>query len=833
MHSQNYKIEISGVVQGIGFRPNIYRIAKKYSLKGKVYNSLGGLVIELLSDQITVDSFVNDIKNLDIPCLKIEKVLIKKLDSKFLFRDFIIDTTEKGEGITEFPPDAKICKNCEKDLLGDKNRKNYPFTSCTQCGPRVTILKKLPYDRQNTTMKYFTRCKSCNSLYNDPESRRFNYETDSCWNCSPWIGFIDFKSKGYFRLGDRTSELEMKLKMLGYNCVDTLPCNSKGINQIIKKAQIKLSEGHILAIKGVGGYQLVADARNSNVIQKLRHKKHRKNKPFVVMMPSIKQVLNYCYARSSDIRILNSRESPIVLIKSKVNDIAYNVNMGSRRLGIMLPYSPLHKILIKTPVVVTSANISGSPIIVSEKELDDLVYLSDYVIVHDRKITVGVDDSLVTNLYDNTMMILRYARGFIPKSYEVTNLCEDTLACGSDLKNTFTLIKENKMYLSQYNGDLEDGNIRKRYQENINFFVSLFKVKLKYVVVDLHPEYYSKTLGVKIAKASGAQIYEIQHHFAHALSVMAEYSITNQCLAIILDGTGYGTDGTIWGGELLVVSPHEYKRLAYLEKFKLIGAQRAIREPYRQIACVEEKIDLMCKKTFNCKYLETELGKKNVLYNKHKANLLQIKYRNISTADTSSCGRVFDLAAALILNIEFYSYEGEAAMKLEEEAKAFLDEHAISFFYLSTIIKKINKTVINDISLEVILSNKDIRKWIKEVIIMSRSLCNELNIQSLDVLCYAFLIAEYFKDSQKGAFAFHLMLASAISHKTVSNGKNLGITTCILSGGVFQNEILLILVKSILESYGFKVLFNTKVPCNDEGISLGQAYYAVHNISKV
>lgn len=833
----NKIIIISGTVQGIGFRPAVYKIAKKLNIFGKIYNSSVGVKIEIsITSCCNFEKFINEIKLLKLPGMKIDNLKIVESDSKKNYNDFTISEPEKDiNGIAEYPPDSRICNACLEDLKAkDTPRYMYPLVACTHCGPRFTVIEQLPYDRNYTTIKYLERCDACENDYVDPNSRRFNFETDSCWRCAPWFGFINFKSHTYCKLDNicHTNMEDMLIKN-GYICSKIVPCDGYGMNSLIKKANAHVLNGDILALKGIGGYQLIVDARNADAVTKLRNRKNRKNKPLAVMLKDENMLHEYCKANRKQIELLKSRVAPIVLIEQKNSDIAYNVTMGTRNLGVMLPYSPIHSILVDFPVVATSANNSGSPIIFEDLEIiEKISLLADCAIVHDRPITMGIDDSLVSCSSKEDLIIMRYARGFVPESYNVFDHEKSILALGSDLKNTFSLSKKNKIYLSQYNGDLKNGENEERYLSNINHFKKVFNIQPEILVVDMHPEYVSRKLGIERSKLENLKLYEVQHHFAHALSVMAENNFTDPCISIVLDGTGFGTDGKIWGGEILFVTTNSFKRLSHLDYINLIGGEKAVKEPYRQLASVEHHINKLFSEFLNVKFSDSSVGKKclnNENYGKNKANLLKMLSNRINTIPTSSAGRLFDLASTILLGIEKYEFESEAAIKFEDAAKQFIDCKGTNYLELCNLISKseIYKQANRDDSLNRMLQNKYRKDWLNNLISIGMSLGKQSIIQSINTLAYSAMLLERYGNCNFAAFSFHALLAGAICNSTISNCNFYNIKNCIISGGVFQNELLKTIIVKVLKLFDINVLENKKTPCNDENISLGQAYYAI------
>jgi len=826
MEIYEYRILISGIVQGIGFRPAVYRLAVEREIDGEISNTSDGVALNIQTTQENCYDFIETIKALILPSMRIDCISVSKQDSfvKKMQGFQIVKTVSKG-GMTEIPIDSAMCPECKKELHDVQGKRYlYPLTACTNCGPRITIIYKLPYDRKDTSMSYFQRCGKCEENYYSPQSsRRFNFETDSCWDCSPWIGFIAVKDKRYYKMKtNNVSVIERQLINAGFICEGSYENSGNEMEKLLKTVRLILDDNGILALKGVGGYQLVADATSVNAVQKIRENKNRKKKPLAVMFSDVDMIKKYCICSEEEALLLDSRSAPIVLLKKKNYDtFAYNLTFEIDHIGAMLPNSPMHHIFVDRPLVMTSANISGEPLIYDD-DLIKLSSLADGIFLHDRPINMGIDDALLKkSLFGD--IVLRYARGYVPGSFPQSGGAMEGIACGADLKSAFTVISNKRMILSQYIGDLYYDKVQMRYLEILEKYRILFKPRIQVVLVDKHPEYYSVKIGEDLAQRYGCRIIALQHHYAHALSVMAEHSLNGTYACVIMDGTGYGDDNKIWGGEILLVSRKGYTRKNHLEYINLIGGEKAIKEPYRQIVSILDRLDTLCKEKCGTSFSKSSMGKlvfKRENIAKYYSVLKDMLQKGINCIETSSAGRLFDIVAALILGIETYEYEGQAATLVEQYAEQYIFIHKyqaqadIANFHLM-----LNKEVNSD--------DSDIVKWIRFGINAVR----QEEIMSVDILGSVMNMYEQTNDKAYALYGFHVMLASAVAKASYDIYKNDVADGCILSGGVFQNAILRDLVISLLSAYGVMNIYtNTKTSSNDGSISLGQAYYDISNV---
>ncbi|MBR6332014.1 MAG: carbamoyltransferase HypF, partial [Dehalococcoidales bacterium] len=550
-----FKIEITGVVQGVGFRPFIYQLAVSHKLTGNVCNTSGSVEIEVEGPVSAIDGFIKDIP-IKVPAAAVIKTLdsweIPEVhDEKFL----ITKSKSREDEYQLLSPDLATCPECRKEIFDKADRRyGYAFTNCTNCGPRFTIIDDIPYDRPLTTMRGFKMCPKCQHEYEDPSDRRFHAQPNACPVCGPHLTLLDKDGN------------EIK-------------------DDPIKKGALLLKEGHILAIKGLGGFLLACNALDNAANQRLRERKHRPVKPFAVMMKDIETVKEYCHLDKDEEALLTSTAAPIVLLKlRKEKSLAELVAPGLSELGVMLPYTPLHHLLLQEtdlPLVMTSGNITEEPIVSQNDEaLKELSNIADFFIIHNRDISRRYDDS-VTAVYAGTKRLIRRARGYAPFPVTLAEKTSQILACGSDLKNAFCLTRDNYAFVSQHIGDMENEKANTSYEKTIEDYKRIFRIDPKTVACDMHPNYYSANYGRDFAKEKGLKLIEVQHHHAHIASVMAEHGIKEKVLGVALDGTGYGTDGKIWGFEFLKAGLDGFDRLGHLEYMPLPGGDAAVKNPIR------------------------------------------------------------------------------------------------------------------------------------------------------------------------------------------------------------------------------------------------------------
>ncbi|MBX7046755.1 MAG: carbamoyltransferase HypF [Ignavibacteria bacterium] len=739
---KSVRINIHGTVQGVGFRPFVYRLAKELNIKGWIVNSSEGVTIEAEGIEKNVNDFLLKLRE--------EKPVNSSITS-FSF----IDSSEKNFQLFEIRqssnsqkktalilPDIATCKDCEEEIFNPEDRRYlYPFTNCTNCGPRFSIIEAIPYDRANTTMREFEMCDKCKAEYENPLNRRFHAEPIACPDCGPRVTFYDNEK----------------------NLI------SERHDAIVKAAQF-IRDGKIVALKGLGGFQLLADASNEKAIKTLRERKHREEKPLAMMFPSLENVKDFCEVNSEEEKLLGSAHAPIVLLRKKENNfIAKSIAPENNYYGVMLPYTPLHKILLEildTPIAATSGNISDEPICIDNDEaFEKLGGIADYFLVHNRKIVRQVDDS-VARIVKGKPFMIRRARGFAPYPVIIDSEVPPAIAAGGHLKNTVAISSGKNIFISQHIGDLDTKEAFGAFKKIIHDFQNLYDVKPETVISDLHPDYVS----TKFAEKLDLNHFQVQHHYAHILSCIAENKIEGEVLGICWDGTGFGSDGNIWGGEFLKVNEDKFERFAHLKYFPLPGGEKAIKEIWRTGVSLLSSV-------------QTKEEVKNY-YSKYDTNtILNLIEKEINSPLTSSMGRLFDGVSSIINLRQYSSFEGQAAMQLENIVDVNSDER-----YEFEIIKSQK----NNFSIEW-------KNVIKEVFF---DLNNGISKETI---------------SSK----FHNALVDLILK--VCNLS--GMQQIALSGGCFQNKFLLEKSVDMLTNNGYKVHWQSEIPTNDGGISLGQMMY--------
>ncbi len=741
------RITIKGIVQGVGFRPFIYRLAFRHSINGTVSNNSSGVIVEAEGTEKSLANFLKDIKLKAPRGAKIKEIICESAPTRH-FNSFKIVPSRKEEKREAFiPPDIATCGDCIKELLDKRDRRfRYPFINCTNCGPRYTIIKDIPYDRPATTMNKFVMCDSCENEYLDPLNRRFHAQPNACPNCGPSIELLD--SEG----------------------------NKLHVAEPISFVSRKLKEGALLALKGLGGFHLTCDARNDRAVERIRSIKKRRDKPLAVMVPDMETATELAFLEKKDKEILNSCESPIVLAKKKENSsISPLIAPYLDEIGIMLPYTPLHHLLLKEfkgPLVMTSGNPSGTPILhKNEDALKLFRSLVDYFLLHNRDIHIRIDDSVI-RIIQSTPMILRRARGYTPSLMDLGFKSKTTvLALGGMLKATFTFVRDDKAIVSQYFGDLSNPDNLNFYMEVLEHIRKLYGFKPDCVVCDLHPDYPTTILAEQISAELNCRLIKVQHHIAHLMSAAAEHNFYEDFIGVALDGTGYGLDGNIWGGEIFWGKEDKLKRIAHIDYFWLPTGDKGIEEPWR----------IAFSLLFNV------LGDKAL-----ESNWIAIRRKSIPVNDflkvlalskhplTSSSGRLLDAVASLLNIRDKITYEAQAAIELETLA----DKHEEGFYYTP-------------------ISNLNLNPY--------------------------HLIEEILLEQNRGVAAHkisarvHNTLARWILNVAQKIRDEKGINHVVLSGGVFQNRYLLLNTLKLLKENGFRVIFNSTIPINDSGISFGQA----------
>lgn len=733
-------IEVKGIVQGVGFRPFVYNLAISNNLTGWVNNDDKGVNIHLEGNSSSIDFFINQLKENPPVLSKIDLLTVNETETKN-YNGFEITKSENTSNKTTIiSPDMAICQDCIDDI-NNKNdfRYNYALTNCTNCGPRYTIIKTVPYDRCNTSMANFKMCEDCKKEYKNPTNRRYHAQPVSCIKCGPKIAFYNNKN-------------------------EELSTNDEAIKQVASK----INEGEIVAIKGMGGFHLICDATNDKSVENLRNRKHRPSKPFAVMFKDIEQLKQYATPSKEEEKIILSKEKPITLVSSN-SSLSPLIAPNIDRLGCFLAYTPLHIILFKylnNPIVATSANLSDEPIIIKKDEvIEKLGDVVDYVLDYDREIINACDDSVV-QVINGEISVLRNARGFAPSSLKLKNKTDKKImALGANQKSTIAIAFEDNLILSPHIGDLNSIVSMEYFERTIKTFERFYDFKPDIIVCDKHPNYES----LKWAKNQGIVLIQIQHHFAHALSTMAEYNLDEDVLAFCFDGTGYGDDGNIWGGEVFIANKKEYKRVNHLKYFKLLGGEKSIKEPKRiALSLLFENFSLE-------EILSLNIPTVKAFNEKEIKMMYTIWEKGLNAPLTSSLGRLFDAIASLSNIAQVQSYEGETGLQIEMN----YDKN----------IKEVYSYEIKD-------KNIDLSKTIKEII----------------------------KDDEKRLICSKFINTLVDIIADISNNYDLPI---VLSGGVFQNKTLLELVCKRLDLENKRYFYSKKIPLNDGGISMGQLYFQI------
>jgi hydrogenase maturation protein HypF len=752
------RVAVWGVVQGVGFRPFVYRLAHQYSLQGWVCNTSGNVEIEVEGDEKNIRGFLTDLEAKAPPMAHIEKVEVSFFPAKDTDGFEILTSQSEAGQYQLVSPDIATCEDCRRELLCPTDRRyRYPFTNCTNCGPRFTIIEDIPYDRAKTTMHQFKMCLQCQQEYDDPLNRRFHAQPNACPDCGPSLEIVD--SDG----------------------------NPVATDDAIRTVGNFLKAGKILALRGLGGFQLACDATNGEIVDLLRKRKRRFAKPFAVMVAAMEDVARHCLLSPGERRLLESPECPIVLLRWRhsSSNISASVAPNLKYIGMMLPYTPLHHLLLKEtgqPLVMTSGNLSEEPIAKDNGEaLVRLKGIADYFLLHNRDIYVRYDDSVY--IVDEVPRPVRRARGYAPYPILLSFKSEQVLACGAEEKNTFCLTKDEHAFLSQHIGDMENEETLKHFESTIELYKRLFRVEPRVIACDMHPEYLSTKYARQIGTEYGLSLVPVQHHHAHIASCLAENKVAGPVIGVALDGTGYGSDGTIWGGEFLLADLSSFRRVGHLEYVPLPGGVAAIKKPYRMALS----------------YLYTLLGDDLPLAGLPLADLdpgeveivrKQLE-RGINSPLTSSAGRLFDAVSALAGVRGEIDYEAQAAIELEMAAPDKVEDFE-GESYPFAIIEEQGVRVVR---LAGLISSvaRDVRTGVPVPIVSAR---------------------------------FHRTVAQIITRMCRDIAEESGIKEVALSGGVFQNRLLLKLATSALKREGFRVLTHHLVPCNDGGVSLGQAVVA-------
>ncbi|MCL4703636.1 carbamoyltransferase HypF [bacterium] len=784
MTAERVKIILRGAVQGVGFRPFVYRLATEMNLAGWVLNSAQGLFIEAEGMRAALEEFLLRLEKEKPPAAVVHSLEFSFLDPRGYAHFEIRQSEESGKKTAVIMPDIATCPDCLREIFDPRNRRYlYPFTNCTNCGPRFTIIAALPYDRPNTAMKKFPMCPACREEYDDPRDRRFHAQPNACPSCGPHLELWEAGGK-----------------VIAKN------------HEALQQSANMVREGKILALKGIGGFLLMVDARNHDAVMRLRARKQREEKPFAVMYPSLTTIKAECHVSVLEERLLQSPESPIVLLARKpaIRNLPSAIAPNNPYLGVMLPYSPLHHLLLRElgfAVVATSGNLSDEPICIDEHEaLARLGAIADAFLVHDRPIVRHVDDS-VARVMLGRELILRRSRGYAPLPIHLNEMLPEILAVGAHLKNTIALSLADDIFISQHIGDLETKEAHTAFQKVIADFQHLYESTPEAVVCDLHPDY----LSTQHAHALKIPVIAVQHHYAHVAACMAENELQPPALGVSWDGTGFGLDGTIWGGEFLWVKDNTFERIAHLRPFKLPGGEAAIKQPRRAAlgvlyeifgTAVFEREDLIPVKSFS----QSEL-----------CLLQQMLEKDLNTPVTTSAGRLFDAVAALVGLRQHTAFEGQAAMELEF---AICDEHTEETYPFR--IDDFGLRVDDSKTLNAPTSSPKPRSAIRNP---QPAIPNP---KSSIVMDWQPMILEIVQDMQCGqevgliAAKFHNTLVEMI----IAVARAVREQKIVLSGGCFQNKYLTERAVVRLREKGFKPYWHQRVPPNDGGIALGQVVAA-------
>ena len=758
------QIEVSGIVQGVGFRPYVYRLATGRHLRGTIRNTSSGVTIEIQGPPETVQNFVERLPAEAPPLARITSFAVHDMPCNGDPDFRIVHSHEEEEVRTLISPDVAICPDCLRELFDPYDRRyRYPFINCTNCGPRFTIVRDIPYDRRSTSMAVFPMCPTCLAEYENPLDRRFHAQPNACWECGPRVEFWDKSGK-------------------------RIECHDP-----IAEAASKLHVGLVVAVKGLGGFHLAADATNPAAIALLRQRKRRVEKPFAVMVPDLQAAEKICELDDAARVVLQSMQRPIVLLKKALlpkktpNMIPEEVAPFNHYLGLFLPYTPLHYLLLAEggfkALVMTSGNLSEEPIAIDNREaIRRLTGLADYFLVHNRDILLRCDDSVV-RIAGGVARQLRRSRGFVPVPVFLKDDQPSVLAVGGELKNTICLTKGKHAFLSQHVGDLENVESFGFFHEAIRHLERILEIRPEIIAYDLHPDYFSTKWALQ---QSGVQSVGVQHHHAHIASCMAENHLEGRVIGFALDGTGYGTDGHIWGGEVLIAGYEHFERAGHFQYVPLPGGEAAIHEPWRM--AVSYLAHHFGREFLKPGFLKSDIRFVHQLSRPKVDLLLRMMAQGVNSPLTSSCGRLFDAVAALIGIREEVNYEAQAAIELEMTIAASGDDTAYPLELAP-----------------------DGDHWI----IGTRSLFEAL-LDDLDRNLSVAAISRRFHNGLVEGFA---QLAMLLRKKTALH------RVC-LSGGTFHNIYLSQRLEARLSEAGFEVFMQKEVPSGDGGLSLGQALVA-------
>ncbi|HOT99494.1 MAG TPA: carbamoyltransferase HypF [Anaerolineaceae bacterium] len=753
----NKRLHITGIVQGVGFRPTVFNLAQRHLLKGWVLNNAHGVEIELRGTEQNVQAFIQDLRQNPPPLSVIDSFTVEDASDQ-AFTEFQIRHSEDDPSdFLPVSPDLNICPDCRRELFDPSDRRyRYPFINCTNCGPRFSIVTGIPYDRPNTSMASFSLCPDCAEEYQDPANRRFHAQPIACPVCGPQVW--------YEESGQKLAERETAL-------------------QAARKA---LAEGKILAVKGLGGFHLVCDAQNPQTVEKLRLRKRRSGKPFALMAFDVDTIKEFARVCPDEEKLLTSPMAPVVLLETTLagKELARLVAPDQNRLGFMLPYTPLHLLLLEPAegfpkvLVMTSGNLSEEPIAYSNADAHKrLSQLADGFLLHDRPIHTRIDDSVVS-VIEGVPHIQRRARGFAPLPLQISSNAIPTLACGTELKNTFCLVRDRYAFVSHHIGDLENQETLTAFEDAVRHYEKIFRIKPQLLAADMHPDYLANRYARQRAAEENLLLVEVQHHHAHIVSCMADNGLKQheRVIGLAFDGTGFGTDGAIWGGEALLADWKGFQRLCHLEYMPLPGGEAAVRKPARMALSLilQAGIDPDCVPFPFHQALDPE----------ERAAVANQVRTGFNTPKTSSAGRLFDGVAALIGLHQQISYEAQNAIALETIADP--DEQSSYDFPLE------NGQILVSPVIQAIV--EDIKQKVAPAVISAR---------------------------------FHNGLSACVVNVSQQIRSQTGLRQVALSGGVWQNKTLIRHTITALGESGFDVFWPRKLPTNDGGVSFGQALVAL------
>jgi hydrogenase maturation protein HypF len=769
-HVVRTAVRVEGIVQGVGFRPFVYALATRLGVSGLVGNDVDGVFAEVEGPPAAVTEFLRALERDPPPLARVERVTATAMAPAGTSAFEIVASEPAGKRRALIAADTATCADCLRELADPADRRfRYPFINCTNCGPRFTIVRDVPYDRPLTTMASFTMCDECAAEYHDPADRRFHAQPTCCPSCGPRLTLLDPTGKA-----------------------------QESGSPALEAAAGLLKTGRVVAVKGLGGYHLAADAAAEDAVGALRARKHREDKPFAILAADVAAASRLCAVDDVAAGLLESQARPIVLLpRSPDADVAASVAPGNRQLGIMLPYTPLHHLLLTAlgrPMVLTSGNVSDEPIAYRDEDaLDRLGGIADAFLTHDRAIHIRTDDSVARAVRDRPMLIRR-SRGYVPEPVTVRRgFPRPLLACGAELKNTFCLAKGRHAFVSHHIGDLENAETLRSFTEGIEHFSRLFDITPRIVAYDLHPEYLSTKYALEL---DDVDLIGVQHHHAHIASCLADngadLSTGGPVIGVAFDGTGYGTDGTIWGGEFLVADLAGFRRAGHLATVPMPGGAAAIRQPWRMAAAY---LDLTNAGPFDPNTGGPDAAGRGLGVARRNAGrwdtIVAMARRGVNAPLTSSAGRLFDAVAALLDVRDEITYEGQAAIELEQLADP-----------------------------------GETRTYRAAIDTAPAESGEPFRVRGADLVAAAADDLALGVPAELIASRFHNGVAALIEDGCVLLHEQHDVTTVALSGGVFQNLLLLGRTVTRLEDRGFTVLTHSRVPCNDGGISLGQAVIA-------